>query len=332
MYGWALNPQGQPVPIRQAVRGQLYTCPVCHGEVVAKLGEIKQHHFAHLNLLQCTPETVARAVAGLWIAEELRRYLSEQKSLPITWTTQQGDERHQADLLAGVVSVVQNRQLEWGVGDIVLLDSEGQPKTIILLGLDPKGPDQAQVEAWKKSGVTALLLNPSGVRSGQLDLEQLLAQSMLLGGWWRLEQPDFPPDILTDPDKIRTILKELVQKPPYAFSRDLVQVGALQHVLEINEHKIWLSREIWEQAIGGTLNRLPPDLEVIIKEWKQSDGSTVALFYISLHNHSSAIAVRRYPAHEPVRIKMDSNSFQLQRTTALQVAQQLAGHAMELPR
>lgn len=330
MYGWALDKQGQPIPIRQAIRGQIYECPICHGEVVPKLGQIKQHHYAHLNLLQCTPDAVARAAAGLWVAQELRQLLAEATPLEITWTTQKGDESHTVNLLNGVVSVVQNRQLEWGVGDIVLLDETGHPKSIILLGLDSKQPDSAQIMAWNKAGVTAILLNPVGVRSGQMGLDQLLASSTVLGGWY-LPQTDFPADLVTDPDTIRKLLKESVNKPPYAFYRALTTEGELNHILELNDQKIWLSPDVWTQVVGGSKNRLPPDLEVIIKEWKQGDGSTLALFYVTLHDQSTAIAIRRYGSHEPVRIKMDDNSFRLQRTTALEVAQQLAGHSMELP-
>lgn len=42
---------GQRVPAR--TKGQSCTCPVCGAEVVAKVGAIKQPHFAHISLLDC---------------------------------------------------------------------------------------------------------------------------------------------------------------------------------------------------------------------------------------------------------------------------------------
>ena len=58
-YEWAFDAQGWPVPIEQAQRGKEYTCPLCGGRMIPRLGEIKQYHYAHDEETDCSPETVA---------------------------------------------------------------------------------------------------------------------------------------------------------------------------------------------------------------------------------------------------------------------------------
>jgi hypothetical protein len=104
-YEWALNAIGQPVHISHAERGGAYYCPLCRGRMIARLGDVVQHHFAHESLQVCTPEGVARAAAGRWIALELEERLKARRPLPLTYPCPLCDQPHTVDLLAGVTLV-----------------------------------------------------------------------------------------------------------------------------------------------------------------------------------------------------------------------------------
>ena len=43
----ALNDKNERIDIEKAVKGKKYFCPLCHNELIQKLGTIKAHHFAH---------------------------------------------------------------------------------------------------------------------------------------------------------------------------------------------------------------------------------------------------------------------------------------------
>lgn len=44
--------------INEANKHNTYTCPICGSEVIAKLGDIKVHHFAHRDKSKCSSETM----------------------------------------------------------------------------------------------------------------------------------------------------------------------------------------------------------------------------------------------------------------------------------
>lgn len=43
----ALNDKNERIDIEKAIKGEKYFCPLCHNELIQKLGSIKAHHFAH---------------------------------------------------------------------------------------------------------------------------------------------------------------------------------------------------------------------------------------------------------------------------------------------
>jgi len=325
MYGWALGQDGKPVPIAKAKRGERYTCPICHGDVVAKLGDIKQHHFAHINLLQCTPDNVARAVAGLWIADELAARLAQAQPVYVSWKINIQDHINRVDILKEVATIAQKR--EDIPSDIALLDANGKPKTFILLGIDTPAPP-SKIAEWTGAGITVITLNPAGVRSGVVDLETLLAQSTVFGGWWIA---NMPPELVMQPAEIREILKDSVVRPPHRFFAELQDSGSMTHILEVGTKKLWLPPELWHDVVGGTHNKLGTEVDVVIQEWAEPDSGHIALFYITAHQ-TNAIGIRRYPPGETVVVKLDTSAFRLERTTALDLAMQMIGKPIELPR
>jgi hypothetical protein len=101
-YRWALDSTGRPVPIEKARQGETYICPLCRGHMIPRLGKQVQHHFAHEDLTDCTPEAVARAAIRRWIVIQLREALSKHKSVDITWKCAKCGNSHTANLINGV--------------------------------------------------------------------------------------------------------------------------------------------------------------------------------------------------------------------------------------
>lgn len=329
MYGWALTPEGLPVPISAAQRGQRYLCPVCKGEMIPKLGEVKQHHFAHLNLLECTPDNVARVVGGKWLTQTLNHQLVSGRPVFMEWKAQ--TESYKVDMLKDVVKIVENHTTPNGVADIALLTAANKAKVIILLGLG-KPPDPEQIQQWTQAGTAVIVLNPASIRSGEVTLENLLNDSEILGGWWLLNETQLPPNLnlVKDPPLIRRTLRRSVKMPPYRFYGELHTEGALSHVLDINGEKLWLPPEIWRDIIGGSRNRLGHDVEVTLQNWETSDKGKIALFYIMVRG-TTAVAIRRFQPGEAVAFNLGTSAFRLASVTALDLAKHLAGGQINFP-
>jgi Competence protein CoiA-like family len=328
MYGWAFDSKDKPVPISAAKRGERYFCPVCRGDVVAKLGDIKMHHFAHVTLVQCTPDNVARAAAGSWLTEELKRLLAEKQAVTLDWQLQ--GQTYQVNLLNKVARIERDYSTGTTVGDLVLLDESGKMRAIILLGLNEQKPDMNQVSQWTQNGSTVILLNPANVRSGQMELKPLLEQSQIMGGWWLMDQNQMPENLVMDAAKIREILTLAAKQPPHFFYGQLESEAALTHLLRVGQHKLWLPPDYWREIVGGTKNHLGPDIDVIIQEWAQPDNGKLMLFYISVKNNN-AVAVRHYNSEDEVRLHV-TGQFRLLQFTAIDLAKQFAGGSMELPK
>lgn len=327
MYGWALTPEGFPVPIAEAQRGQRYLCPVCRKEMIPKMGDLKQHHFAHLNLLDCTPDNVARAVAGRWLLQTLNHALASGKPVFMEWKSQ--DTTYKVDILKNIVSIVENHPTPQGQADIALSNKAGETKVIIMLGLG-RPPDTEQIQNWTRAGTAVIVLNPVGVRTGQIHLDNLLAESEISGGSWLLDEKQLPPNLVREPQMIRRLLRRVARKPPYRFYGELHSEGAFSHLLDIEGQKLWLPLEVWRDVVGGARNRISADVEVLLQTWELQEGGQMALFYIMARG-TAAVAIRRFGVEENVAFNLGTSAFRLQSVTALDLARHLAGGPINFP-
>lgn len=320
MYGWSLDPRGRPIPIAVAERGAHgYRCPICDGPMIARKGDVNQHHFAHEIITQCTPDKVAAAIAGQWLVLQLGERMVLGKNSPIYW--QISKDRYSADLLKDVTAIIENLNTEHGLADIALITAQNDIRCII--SLNPV-PDELALERFIANGIAVIVPPIERFRSGQLTLESLLEQSRVLGGWWLVGSKSKVGKLLTDPQTLRGLLTSTVNYPPYQFWRKLETVDEQKDVLQLGEHRLWLPPEIWQTAIGGSRNRLSGDLIVTIQEWTQSDGTTVVLFYVSLREEDRAVAVRRYARGQSPQIRLQDTSYKMRKTTATDIARLLA--------
>ena len=321
MYGWALDERGRPIPIGAAKSGARgYLCPICNSGMIAKKGDVNQHHFAHEELTHCSPETVAIAIGGKWLILELGRAMVLKQPVLVKWVI--SEKTYSADLLEGVTAIADNLPTEHGKADIALVKDDGDIRAVINF---EHPTDELALERFVAAGIPIVLPPLDAFRSGQMGLNTLLEASEVRGGW-QLQQSvlteETDAELITDASQIREILRNTVQQSPFNFWAPIELQPGQKHVLRVNDHLLWLPKEVWRAAIGGTLNRLA-GLDIIIQEWEpEPDGSVIVLFYVLLHD-TRAIAVRRFPDKDSVHASVNS-AYRLKKTTASQVARLLA--------
>lgn len=63
-YSYAINEDNTLIHVNTAVRGGMYTCPYCGGEMTPHMGKIRKWHFTHkANLQNCNYETYLHKIA-----------------------------------------------------------------------------------------------------------------------------------------------------------------------------------------------------------------------------------------------------------------------------
>lgn len=289
-YEWAFDALGQPIPITKAVRSEMYYCPLCSRRMVARMGDIKRHHFSHEEEHDCPPDEVARAAAGRWLERSIQQCLTNRQSIVMTWTCALCKQSHTADLLSGVTQV----QASYSVGDlradVALLDAAGKLRAAILLTT----PDPAGMAAFFRESVTAIGVDAVSAPYRMKDLPTLLGGSTIYGGLCTTQQAARQQGIVVDVPALRDILIGAAMQFPYHAYGPLESSDGLTHVFDLNGKKLWLPPILWQRAIGGMLHSLNPALQILSQEWKQPDGAVIALYYVTMKDQQ-AVAVRRFP-------------------------------------
>jgi hypothetical protein len=318
-YEWAFDAAGRPLHISQAIRSETYTCPICGGKMVARLGDIKQHHFAHDSLGPCTPANVTCAVAKRWLVLNLGRCLERRRMVTISWPCPICKQTHAANLLDDIQHIQQDVAQYDIVSDVALLDASGRIRAVI--AVTPPDPDMLAV--YLRKGITVLFVNPDHLRGERLTLEFLLSGATIYGGPCTTQETFAQEGVITDIESLRRVLVETANRPPYRFYGPLESHDELTHILTLGQQKLWLPPLLWRRAVGGMLHSIAPRLQVVSQEWPQDDGRVVALYYVSLKD-TYAIAVRRFESSDAVYARLGSAIFRTPRVTALDIARSFA--------
>jgi predicted RNA-binding Zn-ribbon protein involved in translation (DUF1610 family) len=318
-YEWALDATGEPVHVSQALRGDTYVCPLCGDRMIARLGEIKRHHFAHETLKVCTPQGVARAAAGRWIHNRVRDCLNTRQSVTMTWPCPLCEQTHTSDLLQDITDVRQNYRQDEAQSDIALLDERGTVRSVILLAR----PSADALAAYARQSVAAIVVDVTRRRGRLEDLAALLKGSPIYGGICDTQKAAAKEGIVTDADALRRLLTGAVSTPPYSIYGPLDNVDNLTHVFLLGQRRLWLPPILWQRAIGGLHHTINPALQIVSQEWPQPDGAVIALYYITAQT-THAIAVRRYPPGQPIYARLDASMFRPDRFTAANIARAFA--------
>lgn len=319
-FQWALDASGCPVPIKQARRGVAYVCPQCRNPMIARMGDQLQHHFAHEALTGCTTEAVARAVIRRWITIQLRESMSACTPVEVTWHCRYCGQSHTANLLQNITHLIEGHTLDGHFVDVVLTDSSDEVLGTLLVQ-DEYVPATGTLRAFMVQ-VRFVLVFPASVLDLGLDFPAWLEQAQINNGpcsaW---QQATY---IVREPDVILATLRSAVSRHPGYFVGAVETINGLAEVVKIGEQVLWLSPARWREIVGGTLSRLSPEIQIVIQNWPQADGSTIGLYYVSVQK-THAIGIRRYgPGANPTP-RLDER-FRLRRTTALDIAYYLVTH------
>lgn len=317
LYRWALDADGQPVHITEAGHNTIYYCPVCGGKMIARLGDIKQHHFAHETLQFCDPEEVDRSAASRWLAHRLQACLNEKRGIVVTWPCPLCHQPHTTDLLDGITHVQQKHEQDGLFFDLALMDANNQVRVALLV--HKPAPSVLSTYAQRQIMVIAV----DATRGRFADLSTLLAGSRIYGGICTTQQSAARTGVITEPVDLRQIFVEAVSNPPCHVYGALDDFEGLTHVFTLGDKKLWLPPILWQRAIGGLLHTINPALQIITQEWPQPDGAVIALYYITARD-TYAIAVRRFPPGQPVYARMDAAALRSDRLTAVRIARSFA--------
>jgi hypothetical protein len=317
MYEWALNADGEPEPISLAVPSAVYYCPVCGGRMIARLGDIKQHHFAHETLQFCAPEEVAGAAARRWIARRLQVCLAEERGVLIAWPCPICRQTHTTNLLKDVTHIQQEGEYQGRALDLALLDAQNTVRAAVTL----RPPLAEDLRTYANPRLLVISVDATHGRFN--DLPALLAGARIYNGPCATQITAAATGTITDPAELRKALVAAVSQPPYVVYGTLETYEEMTHVFAFGNQKLWLPPILWQRAIGGLLNTISPALQIISQEWPQDDGSTIALYYITARD-THAIAVRRFLPGQPVVARLNTVALRSDRLTALGVARGFA--------
>lgn len=93
----AVDERKERVYIGNAVRGNEYFCPICHGHLSVKMGKVREHHFAHMPGMECSDSWAGKYDMSDWHREWQERFPEENREVVIEYN----GVKHRADVLVG---------------------------------------------------------------------------------------------------------------------------------------------------------------------------------------------------------------------------------------
>ena len=146
------------VSIDDAVKGEIYHCPTCSGDmIVRKSGKTgkgsRRPHYAHKASSNCSPETVLHFLFKTQLHNHLEQCLKQGLSVPIKWDCERCRKTHsRPNLLAKAKAIA----LEKAVGpyrpDLSLIDELGEPFLAIEVVVT-HAPEEAALDYYKSKGI-----------------------------------------------------------------------------------------------------------------------------------------------------------------------------------
>ncbi|MCC7205850.1 MAG: hypothetical protein IT323_00995 [Anaerolineae bacterium] len=324
-YRWALDANGRPVPVELAQRHGLYTCPLCGGRMIPRQGTQLQYHYGHQRETGCPPEAVHHAMIRRWIALHLRDALAARQAIPLRWKCPLCGQTHTADLLGGVARIEEGYPFGSLGIDVALLDEGGHLKGAITV---ERGVARSPLQTGTHARPTGILNDgrlflisvPNSFAPAVDSPSEWLSQTVIQSGpcpnWTRASA-----HIVRQPETVRAVLLEMINNPPGRFAAAVETVDGLHDMARMGDWLVWLPPDRWRAIIGGTLNNLAPDVQVILQHWPETGGGIVALYYVII-GPSRAVGVRRYRAGEDSTPHL-GRAYQRRGATALDVAREL---------
>jgi ssDNA-binding Zn-finger/Zn-ribbon topoisomerase 1 len=168
---YAFDDSGRVVNVREVVKGKAYFCPECGERLKFRHGEVRRHHFAHINGGHCTNESTLHAIFKIKAAELFECLLVEGKGFSLSWTCPDCGLRFKGgDLLLSVASVKVEHDLGPCRPDVALLDKEGNP-VVAFEVVVTHSPEEQAVSYYKENGIVMVTVDLD--RDESLDLNDI---------------------------------------------------------------------------------------------------------------------------------------------------------------
>ena len=173
--------EGRILHIREAEKGQTYTCPLCGDRIVPRNeGKAQRPHFAHFKKTEagCSGDSLLHHLFLQASLTLLQKHISQQKEFPITWSCPYCNRTYTKDLLQQVTSLSSDYTLGEQHPDITLFDAQGQPLIAIKLLIRKKLTKKA-LHFYEEKGIILI----------QIQLEE--------NDWMKVEEKLSQPDSVT---------------------------------------------------------------------------------------------------------------------------------------
>lgn len=160
---YALNTHNELVYIENAHKGQKYTCPHCHSEVLLKTAQIPEgekyhrvNHFAHANNANnhCA-ESYLHKTFKERCANLIQNTIANNQNINFEWKCKQCKENHIGNLLNNVVGISIEHNLGECRPDIALLDSNGKVLVVIEVVVRHY-PDKSVLKYYEDNNIVCL--------------------------------------------------------------------------------------------------------------------------------------------------------------------------------
>ncbi len=315
LHGWALDPEGKPIPIGMAIgRSRGYTCPLCGGNMRVRT-RYNKHYFYHESADDCRPEQVTDAVGGIWLMGILNDLLAEHKTCSVLWEVE--GQKYTTDLLHGVTTAVEHLRTQYGTPDIALLQGENHLHAVMFW----RNLEDELFSAFSYEGIPVIIIHSEPFYSGLVNPHFVFKAVDIWGGWW-LGQ--FSKNLVLDPRILRDLLRQMVAHPPFHFCGALETVDAVSCVLPYQSHQLWLPYAVFERIIGGTRNVIG-DITIVKQTWQEKDHTEIDIFHVTRHKRDGskecAVGIRR---NFPRVFQAQRSTISVQAVKAHKSAQEIA--------
>ncbi len=157
---YALDAAGHVVHVDQVLRGKdcACCCPSCKQPVLARQGEIRKHHFAHIGL-RCDPDGQLHETAKLLVYERIAESIAQGEAVPVRWDCPICLLKHERNLFDATGADQVCCEYRWAEknirADIALLSGSAPVALIeIVVTHEPS-------EAYSDSGIPVLVIRPT---------------------------------------------------------------------------------------------------------------------------------------------------------------------------
>jgi len=132
LHKYAEDKNGKIIHINNALLGESYYCPECREKFVFKKGKIRQQHFAHSNTSSnCTGEGYLHKTFKKMLLELIKEHINKKLLLNINWDCNICKNKHNGNLICGIIDVKDEYNLEVCRPDIALINEAGIVSIII---------------------------------------------------------------------------------------------------------------------------------------------------------------------------------------------------------